>query len=146
MLVSPLGRARRSAALILDQLDGRIAEVRADPGVIEISWGRWEGMRRPEIAARDPENWAARQADRWNVPPPGGESHAMLADRAAGWLERVRRVPRLVVVSHGAFGSALRGVYLGLDRDAMMSLEKPQDAFFRLEAGGLTRIPADPPA
>lgn len=143
MIVSPLGRTQRSAALILAELDGGIAEVRADPGVIEVSWGRWEGLRRAEIAARDPERWAAREADRWNVPPPEGESHGRLADRAAGWLDRVGYQPRLVVVSHGAFGSTLRGVYLGLEPEAMMALDKPQDAFFRLEAGGLTRIPIE---
>lgn len=144
MRVSPLGRAKRSAGLILEALDGRIAEVRDDPEVIEISWGRWEGMTRPEISVRDPENWARRQADRWNVPPPAGESHAALAARAARWLEAVRHEPRLVVVSHGAFGATLRGVYQGLDPETFATLAKPQDVVFRLEGGTVTEIPTHP--
>jgi broad specificity phosphatase PhoE len=141
MRVSPLGRTRHSAQLILDSIGELIAGEQIDDQVIEVSWGRWNGLTREEIAARDPEEWQAREADRWNVAPPDGESHAMLAERVRGWLESVREAPRLIVVGHGAWGRALRGIYLRLPPEKLMTLDEPQDAVFRLTAGTVARIP-----
>jgi broad specificity phosphatase PhoE len=141
MRVSPLGRTRRSAQLILEALGDLVTEEQVDEQVIEVSWGRWNGLTRAEIAARESKEWQAREADRWNVAPPGGESHAMLAERVRGWLEGMREVPRLIVVGHGAWGRALRGVYLRLPPEQLMELDEPQNAIFRLTAGTVARIP-----
>jgi broad specificity phosphatase PhoE len=141
MRVSPLGRTRHSARLILDSIGDLVAGEQVDDQVIEVSWGRWNGLTREEIAARDPEEWQAREADRWNVAPPDGESHAMLAERVRGWLESVREEPRLIVVGHGAWGRALRGTYLQLPPEQLMTLDEPQNAVFRLTAGTVARIP-----
>jgi broad specificity phosphatase PhoE len=140
LLSSPLGRAEASATLILEALGPIVGERRTDDLLKEISWGRWEGLTRGEIAAREPELWRWREADRWRRPPPAGESHAMLADRARVWLESVRGRPRLIVVGHGAWGRALRGVYLGLGPEQTEALDEPQDALFRLSAGTVARI------
>lgn len=141
MRISPLGRARRSAELILEGIGDLVADERVDEQLMEVSWGRWNGLTRAEIAAREPKEWQAREADRWNVPPPGGESHAMLAERVRGWLKSVREQPRLIVVGHGAWGRALRGTYLGLPPEQLMTLDEPQNAIFRLTAGTVARIP-----
>ncbi len=141
LLASPLGRAAASAALITQALGHRLAAQRVDDRLKEVSWGRWEGLTRAEIAARDGELWRWREADPWHRPPPGGESHAMLAERARRWLEGVADRPRLIVVGHGAWGRALRGVYQGLSPDHAMALDEPQDALFRLTAGTIARIP-----
>jgi broad specificity phosphatase PhoE len=144
LLASPLGRAEASARLILETLGPEITEWRTDDRLKEISWGRWEGLTRAEIAARDPELWRWREADRWRNPPPQGESHAMLADRARSWLESVAGRPRLIVIGHGAWGRALRGVYQNLMPERIDALDEPQDALFRLAAGAVVRIPIDP--
>jgi broad specificity phosphatase PhoE len=141
LLASPLGRAEASATLILDALGPMVIETRSDDRLKEVSWGRWEGLTRAEIAALEPELWRWREADPWRHPPPGGECHAMLADRARSWLAAVAGLPRLIVVGHGAWGRALRGVYLGLAPAAAMALDEPQDALFRLVAGTVARIP-----
>jgi broad specificity phosphatase PhoE len=141
MRISPLGRARRSAELILEGVGNLVADERVDEQLIEVSWGRWNGLTRAEIEAREPKEWQAREADRWNVPPPGGESHAMLAERVREWLESVREEPRLIVVGHGAWGRALRGTYLQMPPEQLMTLDEPQNAIFRLAAGTVARIP-----
>jgi broad specificity phosphatase PhoE len=141
MRVSPLGRTRHSAEIILESIGKLVAGEQIDDQVIEVSWGRWNGLTREEIAARDPEEWRAREADRWNVAPPGGESHAMLAERVRDWLESVREERRLIVVGHGAWGRALRGIYLRLPPEQLMMLDEPQNAVFRLTAGTVARIP-----
>jgi probable phosphoglycerate mutase len=144
LLASPLGRAEASAKLILEALGAIITEWRSDDRLREISWGRWEGLTRAEIAAREPELWRWRESNRWANPPPRGESHAMLAERARSWLESIAAAPRLIVVGHGAWGRALRAVYQGLGPEAIDALDEPQDALFRLAAGAVLRIPVDP--
>ncbi len=141
LLASPLGRAAASAALIAEGLGHQLADQRVDDLLKEVSWGRWEGLTRPEIAAREPELWRWREADPWQRPPPDGESHAMLAERVRSWLDKVEQLPRLIVVGHGAWGRALRGVYQRLAPAEAMALDEPQDALFRLAAGTVARIP-----
>jgi broad specificity phosphatase PhoE len=141
LLTSPLGRAQATARLIVEALGPIVIERRTDDRLTEVSWGRWDGRTRAEIAAREPELWRWREADPWHNPPPGGESHAMLSERVRAWLESVAELPRLIVVGQGAWGRALRGVYLGLRPEQTDALDEPQDAFFHLSAGTVLRIP-----
>ena len=140
LLGSPLGRARRTAALVMEQIGHLLAGHRIDDRLKEISWGRWQGLTRAEIAAREPLLWRVHQADIWNTPAPEGESYAALTERVRAWLEAMRHEPRLVVVGHGAWGRSLRGAWLGLAPHEIMTAGEPQDAIFRLTAGTVTRI------
>lgn len=140
LIRSPLGRARRSADLVLDAIGPRVSEVRTDERVMEMNWGRWEGLLRREIVARDPELWRRFEADSWSVAPPEGESYGTLAARARDWLESMADEPRLVVVAHGGFGRMLRGIHLGLPPGRTLTLKAPQDAFHRLASGTVTEI------
>lgn len=45
------------------------------------------------------------------------------------------------MVSHGALGRALRGVYLQLTPEEVLALDEPQNALIRLRAGTATTIP-----
>jgi probable phosphoglycerate mutase len=45
-----------------------------------------------------------------------------------------------VVVAHGVVNKVMRGLYLGLTREQTFALDRPQDAFHRLEAGTEARI------
>jgi probable phosphoglycerate mutase len=61
------------------------------------------------------------------------------------WLDEAAAEPRpRIVVSHGVAGRVLRGLYLGLDPAAALTLEAPQDAIFRLADGAVTRIACEP--
>ena len=98
---SDLGRARRTAELILG---GRPLPLIADPAWRELSYGAWEGLTGEEIAARYPEAWARRQADRLRVAPPGGETLLALERRVAGALDRLAQRhagQQVLVVTHG---------------------------------------------
>lgn len=53
---------------------------------------------------------------------------------------------RLVVVSHGASGRVLRGVYAGLPKHDVLTLDVPQDAIFRLADGAIHRLECEPVA
>jgi probable phosphoglycerate mutase len=141
LVSSPLGRALRTAEIVAETLGWQQLELSADERLTEMAWGRWDGLTAAEIEAMDPELWQARIDDRWTRPPPdGGETQQDVLDRAAGWLSSIENNARLIVVAHGALGRALRCCYAGLPRGAMLELDQPQDAFFRLCGGQVTRI------
>lgn len=140
LVMSPLGRARRSAGLVLEAVAPLVTEIRVDERLKEIGWGRWEGLTREAIKAKEPGAWR-RCRDRWNEAPPGGESYAMLCARVGAWLESVAGEPRLIVVAHGGIIRAIKGLRLGLPPAEIPGLETPQDAIFRLADGTLARLP-----
>jgi broad specificity phosphatase PhoE len=143
LVSSPLGRALHTARIVAAVLDRRAEEITTDDRLKEMAWGRWDGMTAAEIEAQDKELWQARIDDRWTRPPPGGgETQQDILDRAVAWLGSIEAEARLVVVAHGALGRAVRCAYEGLPPEAMLDLDQPQDAFFRLRGGVVTRIEA----
>jgi probable phosphoglycerate mutase len=145
LVFSPLHRTRETATIIAEEVGApRLSGRRSDDRLKEVNWGAWDGLTFEEIKARDPEIWQARIHDRWNVAPPGGESYHMLHERVAAWFGSVADHPRLIVVSHGALGRVLRGVYLQLAPEEILALDEPQDALIRLSDGMATTVPTAP--
>ena len=141
LVASPLGRALHTATIVAEVLGRTPDQITTDDRLKEMAWGRWDGMTAAEIEALDAELWQARIDDRWTRPPPGGgETQQDILDRATAWLGSVAADARLVVVAHGALGRAVRCAYEGLPPAAMLDLDQPQDAFFRLRGGVVTRI------
>lgn len=137
---SPLGRARQTAAIVSEMLGREHRSFRHGEELKEMSFGEWEGLTREEIERRGPDGWARREREKWSFVPPGGESYAMLAERARRWLETVAGEPRLIVVTHGNFGRVLRGIYLDLTPAETVALDGPHDALFRLSLGDVARF------
>ena len=143
MIASPLGRARRTAAMVADALGIDYAACRHDDRLKEITWGDWDGLTRAEIEARYPGALTRRLKDHWNAVPPCGESYAVVAARAQQWMGGVTGTRPLVVVGHGAWGRVLRGIYLGLSAADTLALDEPQDAVFRLAGETIDRFDVD---
>ncbi len=143
MVASPLGRTLRTAAIIRAELGLTPDDCPTDDRLMEITWGAWDGLTRDEIELRDPGALARRRQNHWRfVPPGGGESYAMVAERVRDWLDGVAQGQRLVVVAHGTAGRVVRGLYAGLGEAETLDLAEPQDAFFRLHGGAIERIDA----
>jgi ribonuclease H / adenosylcobalamin/alpha-ribazole phosphatase len=114
---SPLQRTVTTAAAIARR---QRLEVVADDRLLEMSFGGWEGLTRAELVARSPED--ARDLARWeedpSVPPPGGDSLALVQARVLAFVaERAEQRPGQVValVSHVGPIKALLCAALGLD-------------------------------
>lgn len=79
LVSSPLGRAVETAELVARR------RPLAEPTLMEMNWGDWEGQKGLELAAdptsgfRHIENWG------WDFTPPGGESPATLRERLLPW-------------------------------------------------------------
>jgi probable phosphoglycerate mutase len=141
---SPLGRTRETARIIAEETRQYLSTQSSDSRLREVSWGEWDGLTIADIKTRYPKKWQAHIADRWNVGAPGGESYRVLCERVADWLASVEDEPRLIVVSHGALGRALRGLYLRLEPEETLQLREPQDALIRLTQGTVATIPTGP--
>lgn len=147
LTASPLPRTWQSAVLVAEAAGLDPGRIRLEPLVQEISWGAWDGLTAAEIEARDPEIWRQRLADAFvSAPPEGGESRIQVLERARRWLARLPAGARVLLVSHGTFGRALRCAYLGLPHAAMLEMRAPQTAFYRLAAGREELIPVEAPA
>lgn len=104
-VASPLGRARETMELVRETLGVPREGYALDARLREIGYGHWEGMTLSEMEAAHPEIFARRNADKWSVAAPGGESYADLAARVQAWLSGHER--DAVVVAHGGTMRAL---------------------------------------
>ena len=108
---SPLKRAVETARIAFP---GRA--LRLDPRLKEIDFGEFEG-RTQEENERHPA-WAEWYADPYGRPAPGGESYAMLRERAVAWMEEVvaAGVPHVVAVTHSGTIQRLLAHVLGVEK------------------------------
>jgi probable phosphoglycerate mutase len=111
-VASPLTRARETMELIRAAMGLPPERYRLDPALVELSFGAWEGLTWTEVKTRDPKGVRARNADKWDFAPPGGESYAMLAERLRPWLASL--TADAFVVSHGGVVRALMTLLAGV--------------------------------
>jgi len=134
MVSSPLGRAVATAEIFSARLRLPFTH---DARLREHSMGAFDGLHASEFVPRF----------RTDVPPherpfhtPEGESYEALAERLSAFLSEVGPADRIIAVSHGAAGRVLRGLAGGLNREAMLTLEIPHGAVFRLHNGQVDRF------
>ncbi|WP_339014662.1 histidine phosphatase family protein [Aeromonas popoffii] len=132
------GRARQTAHLVCQQLGLDSDRIVWDERLVELGMGEWESRRVPELLAAHPE-LDLEQPD-WYLQAPDGETFQSIQRRAQAWLQDERIAERAIVVSHGLFGAMLRGAYADLDYTTTWLQELPQDAFYQLQDGHITRI------
>ena len=105
---------------------------RTDDRLREIDYGHWEGELWNELPTKDPQGFAAREADKWGWQPRGGESYRALSERVAAWAREVER--DAVVAAHGGVMRVLCGSSLALQPAEVFRLDVPQDKVLVLEA------------
>ncbi len=115
LLVSDLGRARRTADLVNASLGLPLS---TDSRLREMDWGDWAGKTVREIRDEFPGYLEAQEVKGWGFHPPGGESRFDQFERCRAALsDAARRWPgeTLLVVAHGGVIKSL--IYRALDRD-----------------------------
>ena len=102
---SDLARSQQTASIVAGQTAIAIEVRRA---LREISLGDWEGLSRREVAARFPDDYAARGDDLENYRVAGGESFADCRQRVlAAWEEIVHGNGQNIVIVGHAGGNRL---------------------------------------
>lgn len=142
---SPLGRVRETLAIAAAAAGLAHDAECFDHRLREMSWGDWDGLTGPEIEARWPGAMAARRLDHWSYAPPGGENYVVAAERARLALQDIATLAAerpVAVFAHGAIGRVLRGLFLGVPEAEILTMDQPQDAFYRLHRSAAARIEA----
>jgi broad specificity phosphatase PhoE len=136
-IASPLGRARSTMELVRGALGLPPHGYAIDDRLREIGYGQWEGSTLAQMQASDPTVFAARQADKWTVAPPDGESYLSVQARVRDWYKQLNA--DTVAVAHGGTARALM-VALDIETPASAAdLTIEQGAVYVFGAGGLTK-------
>ena len=112
---SPMRRTVETASIVARPQDLR--PITRD-GLREIHHGRWESMRRSEVEAQFPEEYAAWEEDPFTYAPLGGESGLSVMARALPVIREIvaqHRDENVAVVSHKATIRLLLSSLLGFD-------------------------------
>ncbi|WP_157314450.1 histidine phosphatase family protein [Chitinibacter sp. GC72] len=137
MIASPLGRAMQTARLVCEELALPAEVIQAEPRLIEVAFGEWEAAPVEQLHAEIPV--LATQPN-WHFNAPNCEPYEAVLARIEHWLADPQLPHQLIVVAHGLLGKILRGVYAGLDFDALWAQDMPQEAFYKLHNRELLRI------
>ena len=136
-VASPLIRARATMELVRGSLKLPRDGYALDDRLREIGYGQWEGATLPEMQLRDPDLFAKRQAEKWTVSPPGGESYVDVQARMQDWYASV--AADTVAVAHGGTARALM-VALGIETPlSAADLLIEQGAVYVFRDGGLKK-------
>jgi broad specificity phosphatase PhoE len=112
---SPLDRTAETAMILAAPHNLKSVH---EPGLREIDYGHWEGLRRSEIETRFAEEYAAWQEDPFTIGPRGGESGINVLNRALPVMRRIvedNRHSNVLVVAHKGVNRILISSLLGFD-------------------------------
>jgi len=112
---SPMARTVETAAIA--SAPHRLA-VTTSAGLEEIDHGRWEGLTRPEVEARFPDEYADWEADPFTFAPEGGEAGIHVLARALPVIRDIvarHEDATVLVVSHKATIRLVISSLLGFD-------------------------------
>jgi probable phosphoglycerate mutase len=136
-VASPLGRARQTMELVRGTLSLPLSGYAIDDRLREIGYGQWEGSTLGEMQAQDPDLFARRQAEKWTVAPPGGETYVSVQARMTDWYRGL--TADTVAVAHGGTARALM-VALGFETaDSAADLTIEQGAVYVFGDDGLAK-------
>jgi len=148
LFASPLGRARETAAIVARALD---LEPVIDERLVEGSAGVGDGLTFAEIETRHAGALARRDADRWRVALPRGETVADIWDRVESFAREYFGVGghldggdadrvdghRALVIAHQGVNRVLLGIIMGFPPADILRLAQPNDVIFRCTNDGV---------
>lgn len=112
---SPLTRTVQTATILASPHHLPLIQ---EEGLREIHHGHWESMRRADVEAQFPEEYAAWEEDPFTFAPLGGEAGVNVIARALPVIRRIvveHRGQNVILVSHKATLRLLISSLLGFD-------------------------------
>ncbi|EGQ8513401.1 histidine phosphatase family protein [Vibrio parahaemolyticus] len=134
---STLGRALQTSQIVCEELNYSYENLNKESRLKEFSLGEWEQRTIPSLEQEVPNLLAQND---WYLQAPNCETYESVRERLSSWLSDVVHDEDIVVVSHGLTGIVLRGLLLGMDYTQVWQQDLPQDAFFIIEDGRITRV------
>ena len=117
----------------------------------ELDAGVCDGLTYEEIAAQYPEDYASRDADKYNYRYRGGESYSDLVHRIEPVIMELERVENVLIISHQAIIRVILAYFLDKKAEEMPYIQVPLHTLIKLtpkayecgfEAFPLKEIPA----
>lgn len=112
---SPLDRTVETARIIAQPHE--LVPV-PEPGLREIDYGHWEGLRRSDVETQFAQEYAIWQEDPFTIGPAGGESGVNVLNRALPCIRRIveqHRHRTVLVVSHKGTNRLIISSLMGFD-------------------------------
>lgn len=135
---SPLSRARETIERMRAAFDIALPEVIYDERLVEISFGKFEGLLHEEIARERHEALAPGQRDAsyWHFRPDEGENYEDVAQRLLDFATGL--ADHSIIVAHGGVLRVLRHLVEGADRAEVLNWEAPQGVIAHFEGRAMT--------
>ena len=134
---SPLERARETMEILRAALGLQVHDYEIDARLIEIAYGEWEGLTLQEIEIRNASVLSARERDKWDFAPPGGESYRELADRVGSWYSSL--TADTVVAAHGGGVRALLAISNIVSEEEATHVQIAQGVVYVFANGKMSR-------
>jgi probable phosphoglycerate mutase len=127
-VASPLGRARETMELLREAMGLPTADYATETDLMEVSYGDWERHSIDELRRDRIAEFEARELDRWNFQPLGGDSYASIVGRVRRTLETLPGPS--VLVTHGGVLRVTRHLLEGLAGQDVAGSAIPQDQIY----------------
>lgn len=98
----------------------------------ELDAGVCDGLTYEQIAAQYPEDFAARDADKYNYRYRGGESYSDLVHRIEPVIMELERVENILIVSHQAIIRVILAYFLDKKAEEMPYIQVPLHTLIKL--------------
>ena len=134
---SPLRRASETMEILRATLGLQVHDYEIDARLIEIAYGEWEGLTLQEIEIRNASVLSARERDKWDFAPPGGESYRELADRVGSWYSSL--TADTVVAAHGGGVRALLAISNIVSEEEATHVQIAQGVVYVFANGKMSR-------
>ena len=111
------------------------------PGLREINFGVWQRLSSPQIRERDPEVYAARRANPYDIAPAGAETWRQFYDRAVQAIQEIlatTEAQRLIVVTHSGICTVVGLRALGFDCTGKRTFESHNCGIHTIAVHGAT--------
>lgn len=128
---SPLTRTRQTMDRIRQAFDTPLPEVIFDPLLVEISFGRLEGLLHDELPANMATAPGGRDASYWQFRPEDGENYDDVAERLKAFGRGLKGPS--VVVAHGGIARTLRALIEKAPLADVMNWAPPQDVIMHFQ-------------
>ena len=136
-VASPLKRARETMEIVRATLGLQPHDYKVDARLIEIAYGEWEGLTLQEIETQNASVLSARERDKWDFAPPGGESYRELADRIGKWYGSL--TADNVVAAHGGGVRALMAILNIVSEEQATHAQTEQGVIYVFADGKMSR-------
>lgn len=141
--VSPLSRTRETADRVRAAFDQPLRDVRIEPNLAEVSFGKFEGFLHAELTGEGMPRQGERGADFWDFRPEQGESYADVLARLTPFFDALEQPT--IVVAHGGIARVFRHVFEDMAKFEVVNWPVPQNVVMHFSNGQMHLHQSDLP-